>query len=310
MDLTLPHDDLGTFPTPVEPALGIWVKREDRSSAAYGGNKVRKLRWILPEVRRRGGDLLTLGAIGSHHLLACAIHGNQHGVRTHALVFPQPETPHVQRNWATLQKHAHRIWYDTSELGLPFQALAAAREVKRERGHWPMFVWAGGSTPLGSLGWVEGGLELGEQVRRGECPEPDRIYVALGSGGTVAGLLVGLELAGLKTQVHAVRVVDRLFANGTVVRWLARRAAALIAAHGGPTVRVDPARLVVHHDRFGPGYGVETPQGAAAIAKGRDAGLAVEPTYTGKTLAAALAGAQDGGVVMFLDSLSSAQLPA
>ncbi|MCP4809517.1 MAG: pyridoxal-phosphate dependent enzyme [Proteobacteria bacterium] len=309
MELTLPRDDLGTFPTPVEQALGIWVKREDRSGTLYGGNKVRKLRWLLPEVRRRGGDLMTLGAIGSHHLLACSMYGNAHGVRTHALVIPQHETPHVMRNFSVLQREASSIWLGTGEWELPFLAISAARAVRKERGHWPMFVWAGGSTPLGSLGWVEGALELGDQVRRGECPEPDALYVALGSGGTCAGLLVGLEMAGLKTQVHAVRVVDRLFANGTVVTWLARRAARLIADNGGPSVRVDPSRLVVHHDWFGAGYGEPTPEGTAAIERGLDAGLAVEPTYTGKTLAAALAGAKTGKVVMFLDSLSSAQLP-
>lgn len=308
MDLTLPRDDLGQFPTPVQPALGLWVKREDQSGARYGGNKVRKLRWILPEVRRRGGDLLTLGATGSHHLLACCLHGNAHGVRTHALVFPQPETTHVRRNFAVLEREATSVWCASREAGLPWQALQASRAVRAERGHWPMFVWAGGSTALGSLGWVEGGLELGRQVAGGECPEPDALYVALGSGGTVAGLLVGLELAGLETRVHAVRVVDRLFANRTIVLALARRTAALIAAHGGPQVRVAPDRLVVEHVWFGGGYGVETPAGSEALERGRDAGLAVEPTYTAKTLAAALAGAKDGGVVMFLDSLSSAPL--
>ena len=157
------RDDVGDFPTPVEevPGLGIWAKREDRSHTLYGGNKVRKLAYLLPEARRRGGDLLTLGATGSHHLLACSLHGKRFGVRTHALVLPQPSTPHVEKNWSKLQLEAASITMVSKEFLLPLAAIDAAEKVHRSHGHRPYFVWAGGSTPLGSLGWGEGGLELG-----------------------------------------------------------------------------------------------------------------------------------------------------
>jgi len=280
----------------------LWVKREDLAHPLYGGNKVRKLSYLLPHVRSKGGELLTLGAIGSHHLLACSLHGQRFGVRTHALVFPQPSTPHVEKNWAVLQREAASITKVPSELLLPFAALDARQTIRDTTGRGPVFVWAGGSTPLGSLGWVEGGLEIGEQVRRGECPEPHAIYAALGSGGTVAGLLVGLQMAELRTQVIAVRVVDRPFANRSIVLGLARAMGKRLG------VQVDARRLEVIHDEFGGGYGVETARGREAMAEGVDAGLAIEPTYTAKTLAAALDARESGRTVMFLDSLSSATM--
>ncbi|HJN76323.1 MAG TPA: pyridoxal-phosphate dependent enzyme [Myxococcota bacterium] len=298
------RDDVGDFPTPVEEVtgLGIWAKREDRSHTLYGGNKVRKLAYLLPEARRRGGDMLTLGATGSHHLLACSLHGKRFGVRTHALVLPQPSTPHVEKNWSRLQLEAASITMVPKEILLPLAAIDAAEKVHRSHGRWPYFVWAGGSTPLGSLGWVEGGLELGQQVKRGECPEPTDLFAALGSGGTVAGLLVGLQMAGLSTRLHAVRVVDRAFANRSIVLALARSAGRRLG------VRVDGERLRVWHSEFGGGYGVPTESGNRAMDLGREHGLSLEPTYTAKTLAAALSWRQEGRVVMFLDSLSSATM--
>ena len=300
----LPKDEVGDFPTPVEwvEELGLWAKREDRAHPLYGGNKVRKLGYLFPRIRALGGDLMTLGAMGSHHLLACSLHGQRFGVRTHALVFPQPLTPHVERNWAVLQREAASITRVPTEALLPFAALDAAAKVKARHGHLPHFVWAGGSTPLGSMGWVEAGLELGEQVRAGECPEPTDLFVALGSGGTAAGLLVGLGMAGLSTRLHAVRVVDRPFANRSIVLGLARSVARRLE------VQVDPGSLQVWHDEFGGGYGVETATGRAAMEAGVAAGLAVEPTYTAKTLSAALRHRGEGRVVCFLDSLSSATI--
>lgn len=300
----LERDDVGDFPTPVEELreLGLWAKREDAAHPLYGGNKVRKLGYLLPAVRAAGGDLLTLGATGSNHLLACSLHGKRFGVRTHALVFPQPSTPHVEKNWAVLQREAASITFVPSEALLPFAALDAAAKVKKAHGHLPRFVWAGGSTPLGSMGWVEGGLELGDQVRRGDCPEPTDLFVALGSGGTVAGLLIGLEMAGLSTRLHAVRVVDRAFANRSIVLALARSVARRLS------VRVDASRLRVWHDHFGGGYGVESPEGRAAMELGHAHGLSLEPTYTAKTLAAALSHRAPDRVVLFLDSLNSATI--
>ncbi|MCB9766369.1 MAG: pyridoxal-phosphate dependent enzyme [Alphaproteobacteria bacterium] len=312
--LSLDRFDLGDWPTPIERmAAGdrgharLWCKREDRAGGLYGGNKVRKLEWLLPAARARGG-LLSLGAIGSNYLLACALYGERHGVPVDGVVIPQPATPHVQENARLLASKA-RLWPARGELAVVGAALRAAWTVRRERGRWPLTVWAGGSDALGTVGWVAGGLEIGEQVAAGAMPAPDDLVCALGSGGMVAGLLVGLRWAGLRTRVHAIRVADRPFANRTVALWLGRRTAALLRRHGGDAPNPDPAQLVVHHEWFGPGYGHPNDAGQAAVACAKESlALHLDPTYTGKAFAGALALMERGVVgpdVLFINSLSS-----
>jgi len=142
------------------------------------------------------------------------------------------------------------------------------------------FVPPGGSSPVGSLGFVEAALELGEQVRAGELPEPETVWCALGSGGTAAGLALGLRMAGLRTRVRAVHVNDALKLTEETVARLARRTPV-----GGD--EINEVRVV--HGYLGDGYGHGTPEAAAAIERARDAeGLKLDPVYTGKTMAAVL----------------------
>jgi len=100
----LPHLALGQFPTRAHrlegltpPSVELWVKRDDESGSLYGGNKVRKLEWIVAEAKQRGARrLATMGGIGSHHVLATAIYGRQQGMEVEAVLFPQPLTEHVR----------------------------------------------------------------------------------------------------------------------------------------------------------------------------------------------------------------------
>lgn len=272
---------LGDFPTPVEAAgEGLWVKREDLASQTYGGNKVRKLEWLLPAAR--GRSVLTIGATGSHHLVACGVHGARLGVKTHAVRIPQPLTEHVLEQKARIERHCHRVWEAGGEVGAVLAAARAWRAARAEDGVGPMVMWAGGSTPLGTLGHVDTGLELALQVASGELPEPDAVFVAMGSGGTAAGLLVGLAASGLKSRVVGVRVAQWPWSSREVVLWLARRAAELLA-EAGLVVDVPEERLVVDHSAYGGGYGVATEEGEALM--GEPWSFPVEPTYTAKALA-------------------------
>jgi D-cysteine desulfhydrase len=188
---------------------------------------------------------------------------------------------------------------------LPMLAALRAR-----RGSY--FIAPGGSSPLGSLGYVAAGLELGEQVRARQCPPPDVIYAALGSCGTVAGLLVGLRLAGLPSRVRAVQVVDGLVCNRGATLRLARRTARLLLRRGARVPPLDGQALSVEGAFYGGAYGASTPAAEEAVARAAASDLWLETTYTGKTLAALLAdaatGQLDGQSVLLLDTFSSADL--
>jgi D-cysteine desulfhydrase len=315
----VPWLPLGRFPTRVHrleglvpPSVELWVKREDESGGPYGGNKVRKLEFLLGEARARAARrLVTLGAIGSHHVLATAIYGARAGFLVDAVVFPQPLTDHVRRQLLADVAAGASLFSTGGYLGVPLSVW------RRRRGDGVYWVPPGGSSPLGTLGYVSAGLELQEQIAAGELPAPDVVYLALGSCGTAAGLILGLAGTPARpapaTEIVAVRVVDRLVSNGRATRRLADRTAALLVSHGEqwfnrcarPSLRID-------HRWFGGAYGRPTPAGAAAVARAAACGLELEPTYTGKTMAALLADAEagrlDGKRVLFLHSFSSVDL--
>ncbi len=315
----VPWLPLGHFPTAVSrlealvpPSVELWIKHDDASGAAYGGNKVRKLEFLLGEARARGARrLVTLGAIGSHHVLATAIYGRQAGFAVDAVVFPQPLNDHVREQMLADAAAGAALHPVRGFLGVPW------RVYERRRGDDVVWISSGGSSPIGSLGYVAAGLELLEQIARGELPRPDVIYVALGSCGTAAGLLVGLAgaptLPRLDARVVGVRVVDRIVSNERVTRQLAARAAAHLAACGEDWFNhFHPPPFTVDHRFFGGGYGRSTPASDAAVARAAGAGLTLEPTYTGKAMAALLAdadsGALDGKRVLFVNTYSSVDL--
>jgi len=199
----LPRVTLGAWPTPVRavevdgvPPGRLWVKDEGAAGTVYGGNKVRKLEYLLASARERGAtELVTVGAAGSHHVLATALYGHTQGLRTHALLFSQPETAHARRNLGLTASQCATVHPCRWRWTLPFAAIAAWRAASSAG--TPYYVPPGGSDVVGSLGWVHAGLEIGEAVGNGTLPEPDRIYVPLGTGGTAAGLLSGLGICHL-----------------------------------------------------------------------------------------------------------------
>jgi len=270
------------YPTVVERLAGsdLWVKRDDATHPLYGGNKVRKLDHILADATRDGARrLLTFGAAGSHHVLATTLHGRAAGFDVAALLTPMPFHEHAETNlrWA-LQAGLVAIPCPHTAL-LPLFLMKA-----RRRGD--AVIPPGGSSVAGALGYADAARELETQVRTGEIPEPDVVVAALGSGGTVAGLVAGLEATSLRCEVHAVRVVPWPMMNSMQVLLLARAA----AKRRGTKTSMASLRRRMHmiSDRIGPGYGHPTPWGSEAITRAADAGLELEPTYTAKAFAHAL----------------------
>lgn len=293
-------------PTAVEPlgGDGAWVKREDRAGTLYGGNKVRKLEWLLGAALESGLDVLTLGTVGSNHLVATAVYGQAVGVHVAAVVAPQPDTPTARRNARILHAHAERLYVARTEASIPFVFARAWAAIRLFGGHPPAVFPVGGSNTLSCVGWVGGGLEIAAQVAAGELPAPDRIYVALGSGGTVAGLLVGLRLGGLASEVVAVRAAPSWLASPFRVRRLAARTLALLRRHGALPAPLTGLRIV--DAQYGPGYARPTAAAEEASARAEGLGLTLESTYTSKAYAAMLA--EPGGVRLFLHTANSRPL--
>lgn len=292
-------------PTAIERvADGVWVKREDRAGALYGGNKVRKLEWLLGAALETGGDVLTAGTVGSNHLVATAVYGQASGAKVHAVVAPQPDTPTARVTARILHAHAEKLWVARSGPGVPLAWAKALVALRVFGGHPPETFPIGGSNPLGCVGWVGGGLELAAQVAAGELPAPDRIYVALGSGGTAAGLLVGLRLAGLGSEVVAVRAAPSWLASEMRVNLLTRRTLTLLRKHGAPAVRLGGLRVI--DGFYGEGYARPTPATEAAIGRAAEVGLRLEDTYTAKAWAAMEA--EPGGTRLFVHTANSRPL--
>jgi D-cysteine desulfhydrase len=302
--LRAPRLPLGTYPTPVERGpSGLWVKRDDLTSDLYGGNKVRKLELLLAAAREAGKTrLVTVGAVGSHQVVACAVYGAREGFRVDAVLVPQPASPHAELNLRVALAHGlHATACPAWSLAPPY--------IASRWGSDAYFIPLGGSNALGSLGFLAAAEELAAQVRAGQLAEPDVVVVALGSGGTAAGLAVGFELVGLRTRVLGVAIAPPT----PVVRHLARRLAQKTAALAGLPVAVGVRagkRIDVEGQWMGKGYGHATEAGAAATEVAARAGLTLDMTYTSKAFACALARAEGGtsGEVLYWHTLSTASL--
>jgi 1-aminocyclopropane-1-carboxylate deaminase/D-cysteine desulfhydrase-like pyridoxal-dependent ACC family enzyme len=310
-----PRVNLGNYPTPVQRLAAfsqgntaLWVKRDDLTHPVYGGNKVRKLEGILGEAASRGHRrIVTVGAAGSHHVLATTYFGRRAGIEVEAILVPQPQSAHaaeVLRASIAQGLHAFpvRSW--------PAAALTVAWRVA-SGAH---LVTVGGSNVAGAMGYVLAARELAGQVRAGELPEPDLCVVALGSGGTAAGLAAGFEAEGMRTRVVGVCVAQPPWALRMVSLRLARACARRAGlSHVGPRMR---ARLEMDRGFLGPGYGHATPAAGAAAEEASSLGLTLDPTYTSKTFACALervrAGARESGgaprTVLYWHTLSSAPM--
>lgn len=284
----LPHVSLGRAPTPVAPIdLGVagvelWCKHESAfGDGAWGGNKVRKLEWVIPAaLARRSRTLLTVGGIGTHWGLACALYARDHGLRTVLGLVDQPVDDHVRAQLARLEASGavlHRYRTPTH------LKLAAPWLFARYR---PWYLPPGGSNPTGTLAYVDVALEIADQVAAGALPEPATIVVPVGSGGTHAGLLVGLRLAGLRTRVLGVVVNDLTRLDAATTVRLTDRVRALLQAQGLEVDAIRREDVDLRRDWLGAGYGDPTPASLGEVARAADAGLELEPVYTGKSLAA------------------------
>lgn len=313
---TLPHVRLGSRPTPVRPLPGlsdgaapVWLKDDGAfGDGGWGGNKVRKLEWLLPEAKRRGRrTILTFGGLGTNWGLATALYAREQGLSTVLALVDQPVDEHVSAQLERLKSSGATLHFThTKARTVAMLPWLLARHADGFRA--PYVLPPGGSSPIGALGYVEAALELAGQVRDGVLPEPSHVVTPVGSGGTAAGLLLGLRLAGLRTRVVGVVVNDGLRLDAPTLVRLAGRSFRVLLGRGARQCRLPLAAdyLDVRRDWLGPGYGHATPEGEHARELAAGEGLELEPVYTAKALAALLALNRSGhfadGPVVFLNT--------
>lgn len=347
----IPWVRLGAWPTPVEPlhlpgsrapgAPLVYVKREDRSSPRYGGNKIRTLEPVLACALKKGATTVwATGAYGSNHALATVLHARHLGLEPGAALFPQPRSTPARANLAALLSAHPALMPLPTVAALPL----AMSWLRRQPG---AFVMApGAASPRGALGALSASLELAEQVAAGVCPAPARIVLAVGSTCTTAGLLAGLHLAArlgiaFRTGVPAitaVRVTPWPITSPTRIALLAwrtlRALARLLAEPDAPRDPADPAPTTWHplwhplvhpsslvrlnasltvDPRFlGRGYGRTTAPGHRAMHVFEHAGgPPLDVVYSAKSGAALLdlVSRRTRGPVLFWATKSSALLP-
>ncbi len=295
----LPRLPLGRWPTPVLEArrfaqahglASLHIKREDLSHPVCGGNKVRGLEFLLAEAERRGTrHLLTVAAAGSYHVVCSAFHAKPLGMCVTALVLPQPATPQVGNN--LLRGVELGVEYVPAGYAAVLPLLMARwlrGWARRSRWH---FLPPGGTSSLACVGHVNAAFELRAQVEAGLLPEPDFLFVALGSLGTAAGLALGLRLARFRTRVVGIVVANRWYATAARLAGLSRRTLRRLQRHEAavPNAVVRASDVSVEATALGAGYGHRLPDADSLVAQMRALeGVILDSTYTAKAILGAL----------------------
>lgn len=309
---------LAELPTPVSQHRIRWsgrdttlaVKHDEASGPLYGGNKVRKLEFLLQRATDQSAQrIATYGATGSNHALATAIYARRAGFDCTCLLSQQVVKPGIAK---TLLVH--------QQLGTELILFAGARKVRVRiqrtmlQGRNIYLIPMGGSCWLGNLGFVNAALELGQQVESGELSCPERLYIPLGTMGTAIGLALGFALANLDIELHAVRVTDERVANRRALQRQLHKTAAVLHQID-PSVPADlatRARIVFRDEFVGNGYGHSNAVTEQAISFAHQyLGIELESTYSGKAMAAMLhdIAARRTHAPLFWNTFNNIELP-
>lgn len=290
---------LAQRPTPIQmlPKLSghdlpmtLWVWRDDLTGCVLSGNKIRKLEFLLAEAKAQGADtVLTCGGLQSNHVRATVYAARQLGLQVVAVLRLPPEgtEPGVELtgNYLLDQLAAAETrsvrWDEFQERGGVYDPfLDAAEEDLRAGGRTVFRVPEGGSSALGCMGYRAAVAEMLATWR--ECgpgtEAPDTLWSAVGSGGTLGGLVLGYQEHGLAlSRLHGVNVCD-------TAEWFADRIHGLLRdVHGEFGIGDPDAELHIHDGHVGAGYGQASDEDLAAYRDlARDTGLVVDPCYTGK----------------------------
>ena len=268
-------------------ALGgpnLFIKRDDCTGLATGGNKTRKLEFLMGEALAQGAEVVvTQGAVQTNHGRQTAAAASRLGMACEILLERRVREPEpgydVQGNVLLDRMFDARLsFHEPGDMN----ALALARtEELRRQGRKAYFIPGGGSNPVGALGYVDAALELLRQADDTGL-RIDYLVHATGSTGTQAGLLAGLEGANTGIPVIGISVRQPKARQEEAVYALAQATAEHIGVKGG----IDRSRVVAYADYVGGGYGVPTPGMVEAVMlTARCEGILLDPVYSGKGMA-------------------------
>ena len=297
-----PRVRLAHLPTPLEPAprlseaLGVevWIKRDDCTGLAGGGNKTRKLEFLLGEAMEQGADtLVTQGAVQSNHVRQTAAAAASHGLKCEIVLEERTgstATDYTRNGNVLLDRlfgAAIRRVPGGSDMAGELEITAAD---VRARGGRPYVIPGGGSNPVGALGYADCAREIVVQADELDM-QIDRIVTATGSAGTHAGLVAGLAVMGADIPVLGIGVRAPKAKQEENVLKLARETAALL---GRPDA-VSDAMVVADCDYVGAGYGlIDQGVADALMLAARTDGIVLDPVYTGKAMKGLIALARAG----------------
>ena len=317
-----PRVALATLPTPIveaqrlRAALGgpdrcprILIKRDDLTGLALGGNKARKLEFLMADALSQGANVVvTSGATQSNHARMTAAAARAVGLDCVLVLSARQSDPPLQGNLLLDRLLGATIHFIKSNPD-PHYAVAAD-EVEKvaevvadlvRQGRRPYVIPIGGSSPIGALGYVDATRELHEQLTE-LAVRVDRLYYASGSRGTQAGLELGARVFGVAYRLHGIAVSAGEDEKQLRAARLVNEAAALL----GLSVRVDSSELITDQRFIGEGYGIPSAECLEAIKLlARSEAILLDPCYTGKGMAGLIHDVRAGAIapnetVMFL----------
>jgi D-cysteine desulfhydrase family pyridoxal phosphate-dependent enzyme len=296
-----PRITLATLPTPIteahrlREALGgtrscprILIKRDDLTSLGLGGNKARKLEYLVADARQQGATtLITTGAVQSNHARMTAAAAAVAGMRCTLVLTTTSEQPAMAGNLLLDKLYGAAIRLVPSidpmlAVGQDESVVADVVAEEKAAGRVPYVIPIGGSSGVGVFGYIGGTAELVEQLADSGIT-PSRLYYASGSRGTQAGLTLGAKLCGAPYQVYGVAVS----AGEPEKIERAKRIANEAATRLGLPERLELSDLITDQGYIGEGYGIPTPAALDAIALvARTEAILLDPCYTSKAMAA------------------------
>jgi 1-aminocyclopropane-1-carboxylate deaminase/D-cysteine desulfhydrase-like pyridoxal-dependent ACC family enzyme len=317
----LPWIELGEFPTPIqkldnfgekEGFSQLYIKCDNQSSRLYGGNKVRKLEFVLADAKQKGRKtLITSGRAGSNQVLASGIYGKKAGFKVIGTVRDQPHTNGVRQNLLLDHHYSIELHYAGSMIGL--NLLIGYQFLKQFlTKNKPYLVPNGASSPLGNIGFVNAIFELKQQIKENLMPEPHYIIAPAGSMGTVAGLEVGCRLSGIEAKIVAVRIGKYTMKNlvsriKNLCNFIRMKDPAI------PEFNISSEDLILLEDYLGKGYASITDLGISTMEKMKELeNITLDTTYTAKALGGGLNWIKNRGftdsVVLFWNTYNSVDL--